>query len=66
MMFVGYSKTGSFFVQSAVAMDELQRNVEKYEHGLKHLSAKWHGMKKERDDMKKERDELQEKVTRFQ
>lgn len=54
-------------------MDELQRNVDKYEHGMKHVPATLHGMekerddmKKQRDDMKKDRDELQEKVSRLQ
>ena len=67
------AKLGSAVVQSAFAMDELQRKVDKHERCFKHLGVKLHGMKKERDDMKKERDdmkkerdELQEKATRLE
>ena len=51
-------------------MDELQRKVEKYEAGLKHLMPKMREMQKERDewqqkatDFEKERDKLHLKAT---
>ena len=46
------------FVPTGLAMDELQRKVDKYESALKQLIPKLDEMKKERDDMKKERDDM--------
>ena len=60
MSFVLRKNTGSQVccVSTGLAMEELQRKVDKYESALKQLFPKLDEMKKERDDMTKERDDM--------